>query len=176
MSEDGEASGILVDLLREIAGPDSVYVAMLRRWQASSPAAAVPPALVWTLAATGGLLLSALAVASWLRTEVAVRTRELRDNERKLSTILDSVDSLIYIKDAQSRYQYVNGAMCRLLNRPAAAILGKTDTDLFGPGQARMTRAGDLAVIEEHQRFVSVERLNDKLYLATKIPSCAARK
>ncbi|MFC5480124.1 EAL domain-containing protein [Massilia suwonensis] len=152
------------------ADPNSVYFSLLRRWQAGGPAAAVPQTVLWVLAATVGLLLSALAVASWLRTEVAVRTRELRDSERRLATILDSVDSLIYIKDAQSRYQYVNGAMCRLLNRPARTILGKTDADLFGPEEARMTRAGDLAVIEEHQRFVSEERLNDKLYLTTKIP------
>ena len=150
--------------------PNSVYFSTLRRWQAAGPAPAVPPTLLWVLGATVGLLLSALAVASWLRTEVAVRTRELRDSERKLSTILDSVDSLIYIKDAQSRYQYVNGALCRLLKRPAAAIIGKTDEILFGAEQAKMTRAGDLAVIEGHQRFVSEELLNGKLYLTTKIP------
>ena len=151
------------------ADPNSVYFSTLRRWQATAPAT-IPPALLWVLAATVGLLLSALAVASWLRTEVAVRTRELRDNERKLATILDSVDSLIYIKDAQSRYQYVNGAMCRLLNRPANAIIGQTDEVLFSPEQAKMTRAGDLAVIDEHQRFVSEERIGDKVYLTTKIP------
>lgn len=72
--------------------PNSVYFNTLRRWQAGSPAAPLPTSLLWVLAATVGLLLSALAVASWLRTEVAVRTRELRDNERKLATILDSVD------------------------------------------------------------------------------------
>ncbi|KQQ87617.1 hypothetical protein ASF77_18355 [Massilia sp. Leaf139] len=152
------------------ADPNSVYFSTLRRWQTGGPAPAVPTSLLWALAATVGLLLSALAVASWLRTEVAVRTRELRDNERKLATILDSVDSLIYIKDAQSRYQYVNGAMCRLLNRPASAIVGQTDELLFGLEKAKMTRAGDLAVIEEHQRFVTEEHLLGKVYLTTKIP------
>lgn len=152
------------------ADPNSVYFSTLRRWQAGASATAVPAALLWTLAATVGLLLSALAVASWLRTEVAVRTRELRDSERKLATILDSVDSLIYIKDAQSRYQYVNGAVCRLLKRPANAIIGQTDEVLFGPETAKITRAADLAVIEEHQRFVSEERIGDKTYLTTKIP------
>jgi diguanylate cyclase (GGDEF)-like protein/PAS domain S-box-containing protein len=170
----GRQGAVLDAIDRHLAAwrenPDSVYFSTLRRWQGGGAAAGTPPTLLWVLGATVGLLLSALAMASWLRTEVAVRTRELRDNERKLSTILDSVDSLIYIKDAQSRFQYVNGAMCRLLNRPAAAILGKTDEDLFGPEQAKMTRAGDLAVIEGHQRFVSEERLNDKLYLTTKIP------
>jgi len=152
------------------ADPNSVYFATLRRWQAGNAQAAVSPTLLWILAATVGLLLSALAVASWLRNEVSLRTRELRDSERKLSTILDSVDSLIYIKDAQSRFQYVNGAMCRLFNRPASAMIGQTDELLFGPEQSSMTRAADLAVIEGHQRFVTEEILNGKVYLTTKIP------
>jgi diguanylate cyclase (GGDEF)-like protein/PAS domain S-box-containing protein len=152
------------------ADPNSVYFATLRRWQAGHASATVPPTLLWILAATVGLLLSALAVASWLRSEVAVRTRELRDNERKLATILDSVESLIYIKDAQSRFQYVNGAVCRLFNRPAAAIIGQTDAILFDEEEAKMTRAADRAVIEQHQRFVSEERLHGKVYLTTKIP------
>jgi len=151
------------------ADPNSEYFSTLRRWQPSGQAA-VSPALLWALAATVGLLLSALGVASWLRREVAVRTRELRDNERKLATILDSVDSLIYIKDAQSRFQYVNGAVCRMFNRPAAAIIGQTDAILFSAQEAEMTRAADLAVIEGHQRLVSEERLNGKVYLTTKIP------
>jgi diguanylate cyclase (GGDEF)-like protein/PAS domain S-box-containing protein len=171
----GRQQATLDAIDRQLAGwradPNSVYFATLRRWQAGGhDAAAVPPTLLWILAATVGLLLSSLAVASWLRSEVAVRTRELRDNERKLATILDSVDSLIYIKDAQSRFQYVNGAVCRLFNRPASAIVGHTDALLFGAEEAEMTRAADIAVIEGHQRFVSEERLNGKVYLTTKIP------
>ena len=52
----------------------------------------------------------------WSRSGCAARssckTGALRDSERRLSTILDSVDSLIYIKDASYRYQYVNRAVC----------------------------------------------------------------
>ncbi|MFC5511772.1 EAL domain-containing protein [Massilia jejuensis] len=157
-------------------GPNSVYFATLQHWRAVGSEGGVPSGLLWVLAATVGLLLSALAVANWLRNEVAVRTRELRDNEHKLATILDSVDSLIYIKDAQSRFQYVNGATCRLFNRPAAAIIGQTDEILFGPEQARMTRAADLAVIEGHQRFETEEVLNGKVYLTTKIPLVRGEK
>ncbi|HBI68604.1 MAG TPA: diguanylate cyclase, partial [Massilia sp.] len=124
------------------ADPNSVYFATLRQWQTDGAVRTVPSNLWWALAAAVGLLLSSLAVASWLRTEVAARTRELRENEEKLTTILDSVESLIYIKDTQSRYQYVNGAMCRMLERPAAAIVGQDDEALFGVVQARMARAG----------------------------------
>jgi diguanylate cyclase (GGDEF)-like protein/PAS domain S-box-containing protein len=133
-------------------------------------AARHPGELWWVLGATVGLLLAALAVASWLRTEVAVRTRELRESEQKLATILDSVDSLIYIKDTESRFQYANGALCRLLKRPAAAIVGQTDEALFGPEMGRMARAGDLAVLRDHQRFVAEERFGGDVWVTTKIP------
>ena len=152
------------------ADPDSVYFATLRRWQASDTAQALASNLWWALAVAVGLLLSSLAVASWLRTKVAARTRELRENEEKLNTILDSVDSLIYIKDMQSRYQYVNGEMCRLLNRPAASIVGQVDEVLFGPALARQTRASDRVALIEHRRHVVEERLGEKIYLTTKVP------
>ncbi len=170
----GRQQAVLDAIDRQLGGwradPNSVYFATLLRWQAKQASATVPPALLWTLATTIGLLLSALVVASWLRREVARRTRALRDSEQKLATILDSVESLIYIKDAQSRFQYVNGAVCRLFNRPAAAIIGHTDALLFNPEEAAMTRAADRSVIEEHQRFVAEERLQGKVYLTTKIP------
>ena len=152
------------------ADPDSVYFATLRRWQAADATQAAPPRLWWALAVAVGLLLSSLALASWLRSQVAVRTRELRENEEKLNTILDSVDSLIYIKDIQSRYQYVNGAMCRMLERPAAAIVGQVDEVLFGPALARQSRESDRAVLVGHQRHVVEEHLGEKTYLTTKIP------
>ena len=170
----GRQQAVLDTIDRHLAvwrgDPDSVYFTTLRRWQASDTAQAVPAGLWWALAVAVGLLLSSLAVASWLRTEVAVRTRELRENEEKLNTILDSVDSLIYIKDDQSRYQYVNGAMCRLLNRPAAAIVGQVDEVLFGPALARQTRESDRVVFMEHRRHVVEEHLGDKTLLTTKIP------
>lgn len=152
------------------ADPNSVYFATLRQWQTDGAVRTVPSNLWWALAAAVGLLLSSLAVASWLRTEVAARTRELRENEEKLTTILDSVESLIYIKDTQSRYQYVNGAMCRMLERPAAAIIGQDDEALFGVVQARMARAGDHAVLTEHRRYEAEERLFGNIYLTTKMP------
>jgi len=152
------------------ADPHSVYFATLRQWQGSGKAEAMPTNLWWLLAAAVGLLLSSLAVASWLRTEVAVRTRELRENEEKLTTILDSVDSLIYIKDERSCYQYVNGALSRMLGKPPAAIVGKDDEALFGHAHAQRMREGDLEVLSGGQRHVSEEQMDSKIYLTTKIP------
>jgi len=104
-----------------------------------------------------GLFLSALFVALLFRRQVAERTRDLRDSEQKLSAILDNVGSLIYIKDAQYRYQYVNRAVCELLGKPAADILGKDDDQLFGKPDAEFFREKDRNVIEQGRRVVAEE-------------------
>jgi diguanylate cyclase (GGDEF)-like protein/PAS domain S-box-containing protein len=152
----------------------SVYYDVLQRWQRPVSPGPIPPALWWTLAAVIGLLLSSLLVANWLRRQVARRTRDLRDSEHKLSTILDSVESLIYIKDSDYRYQYVNGAMCRLLGKPAAEIVGKDDYELFDKPAAQAVHETDRRVIEHGERLVAEEhkpRLSaDAVFLSTKIP------
>ena len=137
------------------ANPDSVYFNILRRWQAPGTAARVP---LWVWWAAGAVLLSLVAsllAAAWLRREVAARTRDWRDSERKLSTILDSVDSLIYIKDASYRYDYVNAAVCRMMGKSRADIIGRNDDDLFDAETAALIGQQDRQVIERGEPVVA---------------------
>ncbi|HEX9173073.1 MAG TPA: EAL domain-containing protein [Telluria sp.] len=129
--------------------------------------------LWWILLAVIGLLMSALLVAGRLRRQVASRTRDLHESEHKLSAILDSVDSLIYIKDSEYRYQYVNGALCRLLGKPATDIVGKDDYELFGKLAASALRQIDRRVIEGGERLIAEEHKGvtvNATFLSTKIP------
>ncbi len=158
--------------------PDSVYFDILRRWQ-GPPAARVPPWLWWSAGAVLLLLASALAAAGWLRREVAARTRDWRDSERKLATILDSVDSLIYIKDAAYRYDYVNQAVCRTMGKSRAEIIGKVDDELFDADLAALLRQQDRRVIEAGQRVVAeltpaLGGRADATFLSRKLPLCRA--
>jgi diguanylate cyclase (GGDEF)-like protein/PAS domain S-box-containing protein len=151
------------------------YLYLTQRWQQPGFADLVPPALWWTMSAVLALLLSSLLVAGWLRHQVKSRTRDLRDSEHKLSSILDSVESLIFIKGSDFRYQYVNGAMCRLLGQPAAEIVGRNDFDLFEKPTAHAIHENDRRVIEREERQVVEEHMPgetgaDTLFLSTKIP------
>jgi diguanylate cyclase (GGDEF)-like protein/PAS domain S-box-containing protein len=134
----------------------------------------IPPALRWTMSGVLALLLSSLLVAGWLRRQVKSRTRDLHDTEHKLSSILDSVESLIYIKGSDYRYQYVNGAMCRLLGKPAAEIVGRDDCELFGKPSASAVHDIDRRVIEGGERLVTEEHTScgsaHSVFLSTKIP------
>jgi diguanylate cyclase (GGDEF)-like protein/PAS domain S-box-containing protein len=152
---------------------------LVQRWQPPGSAAPIPPALWWTMSGVVALLLSSLLVAGWLRRQVKSRTRDLHESEHKLSVIVDSVDSLIFIKDSAYRYQYVNGAMCRLLGKPAAEIVGKDDFELFQQPAAAALHQTDRRVIECDERQVVEERMPgengaDALFLSTKVPLARA--
>jgi diguanylate cyclase (GGDEF)-like protein/PAS domain S-box-containing protein len=139
-----------------------------------------PSRLLWALVAALALLLSTMLAASWLRRQVRARTRELADSERKLASILDSVESLIYIKDRFYRYQYVNAATARWFGKPAAEIVGKNDFELFERAAAEGLHQADLRVIKHAERVVTEEykpggKRPGRVLLSTKIPLASER-
>lgn len=156
------------------ADPESVYFGILKRWQLQAPAQAIGARFFWLLGLAAVLLSAASAAALRFRRQARTRARELRDTENKLSAILDSVDSPVYIKDADFRYLYANGALCRLVDRPAAEIIGKDDFELFGPELAATLRAHDALVMEDKERRVFEEagpsmKDGQRIYLSTKV-------
>ena len=175
----GRQADVLAALDRHLQAwqdnPDSVYFKILQRWEKKAVLSHLPDYLLWAGAAIVGLLAVALLLAIWLRRTVEQKTSALRDSEARLSTILESVDSLIYIKDADYRYQYVNRAVRTFIDKSDAEIIGKTDYDLFGPRAAAAIRARDKVVIEQGERIVAEEakrdiRADSPTYLSTTIP------
>ncbi|MFJ1468204.1 EAL domain-containing protein [Massilia orientalis] len=154
------------------ADPESVYFAILKRWQLQA-AQKGDARTAWLLGAAAAIVLAASVAALRFRRQAAQRARELRRAEDKLAVILDSMDSLVYIKDADFRYTYANGAMCRMLGRPPAGILGRDDYELFGPELAPVLRAHDRqAVADAHpQQFEESIALrgDHRTYLSTKM-------
>jgi diguanylate cyclase (GGDEF)-like protein/PAS domain S-box-containing protein len=153
----------------------SNYLHLVQRLEEPPFTGPIPPALWWTMSGVLALLLSSLLVAGWLRHQVKSRTRALHDTEHKLSAIVDSVESLIFIKDSDYRYQYVNGAMCRLLGKPASEIVGKDDFQLFDKPAAHALHETDRRVIECDERQVVEEHVPGEnganaLFLSTKVP------
>ena len=154
----------------------SVYFDILRRW--SAPVATQPAARdVWWLLALLLLTLGgALVGMHWLRREVEHKTRHLRASEARLNTILDSVDAAIFIKDTQSRYQYVNRKVADLFGEPAEKVIGKMDADYFDAPSLATIAEHDRPVIEDGQTVRSEERLcmkggtEARTFLAVKLP------
>ncbi|WP_245904477.1 putative bifunctional diguanylate cyclase/phosphodiesterase [Billgrantia lactosivorans] len=113
---------------------------------------------------TAGWGVMGLVVAALLALAgVAYRRRLLREVERlrasheELTTILDSVDACIYVKSSDFRYQYVNRKGSEIVGLPAAAVLGKTDADLFDSVTAAELRFNDRRVLEQGEKVVVEE-------------------
>ncbi|MCC6073178.1 EAL domain-containing protein [Massilia sp. GCM10020059] len=177
----GRGAGWLAAIERHLARwqeePDSPYFQVLNRWQQQTLLARTPGYVWWIGGAVVCALMLALLAALWLRRQVRIKSGALRDSQRRLSTILDSVDSLIYIKDADYRYQYVNRAVCQFYGMDSGNILGKSDAEIFDAATAAAIRKTDSQVIEQGERVIaeevqSLSRADAPTFLSTRIPLC----
>jgi PAS domain S-box-containing protein len=114
-----------------------------------------------------GILISALSGALHRsradnRVERELRARaeralaELDRSEHLLTAIVDNSAAVIYVKDLQGRYLLINRRYQEVFHHDRAAILGKTDHELFAAEDADRFRAmdqrvaaGDAALTEE---------------------------
>ncbi|HEV2491552.1 MAG TPA: PAS domain S-box protein [Terriglobia bacterium] len=71
----------------------------------------------------------------------------LRESEQRLLSIMDSSPAVMFIKDRQGRYVYVNPRFETLCGLPPAEVIGKKDSELFPLPQADAFRANDLKVL-----------------------------
>ncbi len=76
-----------------------------------------------------------------------------------LNNIIDSVADPILVKDHDLRFLLVNQALCDFAGISREHFIGKTDTDLFPPEQARTFNAKDRLVLETGQPNVNEEGL-----------------
>jgi diguanylate cyclase (GGDEF)-like protein/PAS domain S-box-containing protein len=156
--------------------PDSVYFSTLARWGASTPLSAVPAEFRQGLIALGSLLLLALLGTALLRWQVALKTKRLKASEQKLSTILNSVEAYIYIKDLQLRYQYGNRRVCEMFDCMPEQLIGFTDEAFLPAAVAVGLRENDQRVLDRGERVVEEEVVtgehgqSPRTFLTVKIP------
>ncbi len=91
-----------------------------------------------------------------------------------LHRILDHTDAVVFWKDADGRYRFVNAEFCRLVGRPVEDILGRGDDEVLPGETAARLRANDAVVLRE-RRMVSFEEAIDvrgerRIYLVSKFP------
>ena len=72
------------------------------------------------------------------RAEVATR-----EQYEFLRTVLAATDDLVFAKDLDGRYLIANDATARVMGRPLADVIGRTDAELFPPLLAAALRAND---------------------------------
>ncbi|MDT7833965.1 PAS domain S-box protein [Aquabacterium sp. OR-4] len=90
-------------------------------------------------------------------------TRQLAASERRLKDLLRALPDLVWMKDTQGVYRACNAAFERLLDRPEAEIVGRSDADFVDAESAAAMRAHDAAVIatgrpDEGERWLHFAR------------------
>ena len=74
--------------------------------------------------------------------------QSLRESQNLLTTIMDNCPAIVFLKDREGRYLYVNSGFEVMAHLPPERVLGKTDFELFPHEQAAVFRANDLKVLE----------------------------
>ncbi len=86
-----------------------------------------------------------------LEAHIAERTAELERTTAQLAAVLENSPTVIYAKDQHGKYLLVNRQYEVIFNLNSAAILGKSDDDLFPQAIAEKVRANDQQVLASGQ-------------------------
>jgi len=111
-----------------------------------------------------------------LESIVRERTMGLVESEKKLNTILDTVEACIYIKDRGYRYVYANKKTCELFGKPLEAIVGQEDKLFFDEKTTKNIKMMDQRVIQYGEKVTQEEINTDAqgkvttAFLSTKMP------
>jgi PAS domain S-box-containing protein len=134
------------------------------------------------LFATGGSLISSLVEALHLarrRAEASAAEAQrhratLRQNEALVQAMLENSPAVVYVKDTAGHYLMVNRRFATLFSIEEAAVVGKTDFDLFPAATAEQFTGNDRRVIESGKPVECEERVDqsdgEHIYLSVKFP------
>ncbi|MBF0285611.1 MAG: PAS domain S-box protein [Magnetococcales bacterium] len=117
----------------------------------------------WMMAARRRAVAAEQAIAALARETLRREAlhSQLQEQQQLLQDILDNTHALVFVKDLEGRYRFVNRRVEEGLGLNRAAILGQTDRELFPQEVAAQFRADDLRTLESG----SIE-LEERLRLA----------
>jgi PAS domain S-box-containing protein len=79
---------------------------------------------------------------------LAQQNAEIDRSREQLRTILDATTAVIYLKDAEGRYRFVNRQFERVFGLGREQVNGKLDEEVLPPEAARTLRGDDLEVVQ----------------------------
>jgi len=100
---------------------------------------------------------------------------EVRESRKLLSAVIEGTSDAVYVKDLDGRYLHFNSAASRYTGKCHAEVLGKDDTFLFPPEEARALMKRDREVMAARATATFEETLTDAtgkqiMFLSTKGP------
>jgi len=101
--------------------------------------------------------------------------KEILESQNLLHAVMNGTTDAVYVKDLQGRYLLFNAAASRITGKSAAEVVGKDDTFLFPPEEARAVMEGDRGVIDSREVMTYEEHVTTAggkmlTFLSTKGP------
>jgi PAS domain S-box-containing protein len=167
--------------------PDGTPSAEGGRRRAEAALAGQPQWFQWEFRRADGEPVVTLVSMEAVRLDTAVRllvnVRDLsalwraeasrRETETRLEQILDNASAVVFVKDPEGRYLFVNREFERLAGIPRGRIVGARDADLY-PADAARLRESDRRVLAERRAIEIEESLvrggAARTYLSSKFP------
>ncbi len=100
--------------------------------------------------------------------------RSLRASELRLHQVLDESKAVVFWKDLDGRYLFVNREFCSLVGKPAEQVIGRADVDVMPVEVATRLRANDGQVVQSKETITFEEQMvfggGLRTYLVDKFP------
>ncbi|EMA59752.1 PAS domain-containing protein [Halorubrum lipolyticum] len=103
---------------------------------------------------------------------------DLQAADHRLNLILENTTAVMYLKDTEGRYVFVNTEYERLFDVDTEDIVGRYDEDIHPPDVAEAVQANDRRVLETGEPLEAEEQItvdgDDRTYLSLKVPALDA--
>ncbi|WP_435095991.1 PAS domain-containing protein [Halorubrum sp. N11] len=99
---------------------------------------------------------------------------DLQEADRRLNLILKNTTAVMYLKDTEGRYVFVNAEYERLFDVDTEDLVGQHDDGVHPPEVAETVQANDRRVLETGEPLEVEEQItvdgDDRTYLSLKVP------
>jgi two-component system CheB/CheR fusion protein len=106
--------------------------------------------------------------------ELGTSRHRLIESEQRFQAVLDNSTALIFVKDLDGRYTFVNRQFATLFGGEISAVLGKTDSEIFPEAQAQARLACDRRIFKGEAMVESEETMprgdQPRTYLSIRFP------
>jgi len=91
-----------------------------------------------------------------------------------LRQIVDAAPAVIFVKDTEGRYLFVNRPFCELFGRPYGEVIGRCDADIFPAHRAEQFARNDRKILRDDRSIEFEESVDlaegERTYLSQKFP------
>lgn len=116
------------------------------------------------------ILLALLGLFFRSNRSLSAAKKEYANANALLKTFLDADENMVYLKDENLRYVFVNKAFAASCGHPPEEVIGKEDAEILEPERAQLRTAMDRAALERGTEVEDRATFQGRVYRTTKFP------